>query len=47
MAYNVFLAGPMGHLFHRLHEQSYIAHVMGYAACMGPYQDDCGRDTRH
>ncbi|KAF2362399.1 Alkaline phosphatase [Trinorchestia longiramus] len=27
---------PMSHLFHRLHEQHYIAHVMAYAACIGP-----------
>lgn len=26
----------MSHLFHRLHEQNYIAHVMAYAACIGP-----------
>ena len=27
----------MAHLFHRMHEQTYVAHVMGYAACIGPY----------
>lgn len=33
--------GPMAHLFHRVHEQSYVAHVMAYAACIGPYATDC------
>lgn len=37
-----FALGPMGHLFHRVHEQTYVAHVMGYAACIGPYKD-CDR----
>lgn len=27
----------MSHLFHGVHEQSYVAHVVGHAACMGPY----------
>ena len=26
----------MAHLFHGVHEQSYIAHVMSYSACIGP-----------
>lgn len=36
-----YAIGPMAHLFHKLHEQSYIAHVMGFAACIGPYKDNC------
>lgn len=32
----VWAAGPMSHLFHRTHEQHYVAHVMAYAACVGP-----------
>lgn len=32
-----FLLGPMSHLFHGVHEQSYVAHVVGHAACMGPF----------
>lgn len=32
----MIILGPMSHLFHRLHEQNYIPHVMGYAACIGP-----------
>eukprot|EP00091_Calanus_sinicus_P024337 TRINITY_DN8658_c0_g1_i1.p2 TRINITY_DN8658_c0_g1~~TRINITY_DN8658_c0_g1_i1.p2 ORF type:complete len:135 (-),score=41.73 TRINITY_DN8658_c0_g1_i1:40-444(-) len=32
----IWAAGPMAHLFHGVHEQSYIGHVMSYAACIGP-----------
>ncbi|XP_064080942.1 alkaline phosphatase-like [Macrobrachium nipponense] len=32
----VWAAGPMSHLFHRTHEQNYVAHVMAYASCVGP-----------
>ncbi|XP_068235928.1 alkaline phosphatase-like [Palaemon carinicauda] len=32
----VWAVGPMSHLFHRTHEQHYVAHVMAYAACIGP-----------
>ncbi|XP_061574775.1 alkaline phosphatase, tissue-nonspecific isozyme [Cololabis saira] len=31
----VLARGPMAHLFSGVQEQSYIAHVMGYAACVG------------
>ncbi|XP_066946232.1 alkaline phosphatase-like [Macrobrachium rosenbergii] len=34
-----FAVGPWAHLFHRVHEQTYIAHVMAYASCIGPYKD--------
>jgi len=34
----IWAAGPMAHLFHGVHEQSYIGHVMSYAACIGPHQ---------
>lgn len=30
----------MGHLFHSVHEQNYIAHAIAYAAKMGPYRED-------
>jgi len=36
----IFARGPMSHLVHKTHEQSYIAYVMRYAACLG-------NDTRH
>ncbi|XP_064096223.1 alkaline phosphatase-like [Macrobrachium nipponense] len=41
----VYASGPMAHLFHRVHEQTYVAHVMGYAACIGPYHG-CVRSVR-
>ena len=36
----IFSAGPMAHLFHTTHEQTHIAHVMAYSACIGPYVDE-------
>ena len=39
----IYAIGPMSHLFHSTHEQSYIAHVIRYAACMGDYKDNCSR----
>nr|XP_057929045.1 alkaline phosphatase-like [Doryrhamphus excisus] len=35
----IFAKGPMSHLFHGVQEQSYIAHVMAYAACLDPYEN--------
>ena len=35
----IYGRGPMAHLFHGVHEQTYIAHVIAYAACIGPYRD--------
>ncbi|XP_044147012.1 alkaline phosphatase, tissue-nonspecific isozyme-like [Bufo gargarizans] len=35
----ILAKGPLAHLFHGIHEQSYIAHVMAYAACLEPYKD--------
>ncbi|KAM4042554.1 alkaline phosphatase-like [Anomaloglossus baeobatrachus] len=35
----IMAKGPLAHLFHGIHEQSYIAHVMAYAACLEPYTD--------
>lgn len=35
----IFAKGPMSHLFHSVQEQSYIAHVMAYAACLPPYEN--------
>ncbi|XP_062987863.1 intestinal-type alkaline phosphatase 1-like [Elgaria multicarinata webbii] len=37
----IMAKGPMAHLFHGVQEQTYIAHVMAYAACLDPYQN-CG-----
>ena len=36
----IFAIGPFAHLFHSVHEQSYIGYVMAYSACIGPYKDD-------
>ncbi|XP_054721005.1 alkaline phosphatase-like [Uloborus diversus] len=35
----VYALGPWAHLFHGVHDQSYIPYVMGHAACMGPHVD--------
>ncbi|XP_073531355.1 intestinal-type alkaline phosphatase isoform X3 [Phyllobates terribilis] len=35
----IFSKGPMAHLFHGVHEQTYVAHVMAYAACLPPYTE--------
>lgn len=36
----VLAMGPMAHLFHRVHEQSYVAHVISYAARIGRFRDN-------
>ncbi|XP_045774165.1 alkaline phosphatase [Maniola jurtina] len=33
----VYARGPFAHLFHNVHEQNYVFHVISYAAKMGPY----------
>lgn len=35
----------MSHLFHRVHEQNYVAHVMAYSSCIGPYSE-CDRPVQ-
>ena len=45
----IFARGPFAHLFHRTHEQTHIANVMMYAACLGQYEGEerCkGGETR-
>ena len=42
----IFARGPMSHLFHGVHEQHYVAHVIQYAACIGDYRDSCDREDR-
>lgn len=37
----IFARGPMAHLFHGIHEQSYIPYAMKYAACMGENKGHC------
>lgn len=36
----IYANGPMSHLIHGVHEQSYIAHVARYAACLD-YKEHC------
>ncbi len=31
----IYASGPMAHLFHGVHEESYVAHMMKYAGCLG------------
>lgn len=33
----IYAVGPGAHLFHSTHEQSYVAHVIKYSLCIGPY----------
>ncbi|XP_022082456.1 alkaline phosphatase-like [Acanthaster planci] len=40
----IFATGPWSHLFHSVHEQNYIPHVMMFAGCVGDYYDTC-RDS--
>ena len=35
----IFATGPQAHLFHGVHEQNYIGHVVRYAACIDQYSD--------
>ncbi|XP_055906923.1 alkaline phosphatase isoform X1 [Eupeodes corollae] len=35
----IFAKGPMAHLFHNVHEQSYVAHVISYALRIGRFRD--------
>ena len=42
----IYSQGPMAHLFHGVHEQHYIAHVMAYAACVGPHDTEACRAGR-
>ena len=37
----IYASGPMAHLFHKTHEQNYIAHVMAYASCVGDNTGHC------
>lgn len=43
----IYARGPMAHMFHRTHEQSYIGHVLMYSSCLGLYKDKCDLDKRN
>ncbi|XP_076451960.1 alkaline phosphatase-like isoform X2 [Babylonia areolata] len=34
----IYAKGPMAHLFHGVHEENFIAHVMAYASCVGNFR---------
>jgi hypothetical protein len=34
----IFAGGPFSHLFHTTHEQTHVAYVMAYSACIGRYR---------
>lgn len=36
----VYAKGPMGHLFHSIHEQNYVAHAIAYATKIGFYRSE-------
>lgn len=36
----IYARGPMAHLFHGVHEQHYIAHVVMYSQCYGAYSEE-------
>ncbi|KAJ3654346.1 hypothetical protein Zmor_013539 [Zophobas morio] len=39
----VYAKGPMAHLFHTVHEQTYVAYVISYAAKMGQFKNNSQR----
>jgi alkaline phosphatase len=41
----VFSRGPGALLLSGVFEQNYIAHVIGYAACIGPHSKFCTADS--
>lgn len=43
----IYAKGPMSHLFHTTHEQTYIGHVMMYSACIGEYRRSCDKAERN
>ncbi|XP_057320789.1 alkaline phosphatase-like [Microplitis mediator] len=42
----IYAIGPYAHLFHSTHEQNYVAHVIGYAAQIGPYANAANQLNR-
>lgn len=44
----VWASGPWSHLVHGVHEQSYLGHLMSWAACIGPHsgRPGCKESTR-
>ena len=44
---SIFAIGPMSHLFSRTHDQTHIANVMAYSACIGPFADNSSTRCNH
>uniref|UniRef100_H2ZE59 Alkaline phosphatase n=1 Tax=Ciona savignyi TaxID=51511 RepID=H2ZE59_CIOSA len=42
----ILARGPMAHLFHGVHEQSYIPHAMWYASCIGDDTSHCSQTAK-
>jgi len=42
----IFARGPMSHLYHGVHEQSYIPHVIRFASCVGSNVESCAKDQQ-
>ncbi|XP_066566335.1 alkaline phosphatase-like [Amia ocellicauda] len=42
----VFARGPWAHLFRGTNEDTFIAHVLAYAACLGPHTARCNQDIK-
>ncbi|XP_035665964.1 alkaline phosphatase-like [Branchiostoma floridae] len=38
---SIYARGPMSHLFHGVQDQSYIAHAIKYASCLGDSKEHC------
>jgi len=42
----IWAVGPWAHLFHGVHEQTFVGHVMSLAGCIGPHRDHVTCNSR-
>ena len=42
----IYAQGPMSHLFHKTHEQTYVAYVIANSACIGEYDAEDARCSK-
>ena len=42
----IYAQGPMSHLFHKTHEQTYVAYVIANSACIGEFDAEDARCTQ-
>ena len=42
----IYATGPMAHLFTGVHDQSYVAHVLSYASCVGENKEHCEEEEK-